>query len=303
MDPHLLRSFVVIARHGHLGRAAADLHLCKPAISNHLKELEQKLEQVLFERSISGMRLTTAGSQLLPVAQKALAALDDVTTAAQQISNRVSGIAAMGTVSDATWLRAPQALNFLHLHYPELSVRLHQGISGQVQRDVLEGRLVAGWILGPVEDAALTTRILSNVRMRVVGPWAWAQQLATASVRELADFPWVDTPTTCAYSRHRHMLFANSGRQPTGVFQVDSECALYGVAAEGLGLSLLREEMALTGQRDGVLAVWPGAVPDLHLRFVISTIRRDEPIGRALVDAALRSWGLSRTNASPRESR
>lgn len=294
MEPNLLRSFLAIASHGQLGRAAIELNLCKPAISSHLKELEQRLEQVLFERSVSGMRLTPAGSLLLPIARKALAALDEVTTAAQQIRNRVAGIADLGTVGDAAWLRAPQVLDLLHRHHPDLSVRLHQGISGQVQRDVLEGRLTAGWVLGPVDDAALTSRVLASVRMRIVGPRAWTKQLATATVRELADFPWVDTPATCAHARHRQTLFAQCGRQPSGLFQADTERAFYAIAVEGLALTLLREEIALVGQREGVLALWPGSVADLHLRFVIPTIRRDEPIGRALFDAAQRSWGLSR---------
>jgi DNA-binding transcriptional LysR family regulator len=303
MDPQLLRSFVAIARNGHLGRAAAELHLCKPAISKHLKELEHLLEHVLFERSIAGMRLTSAGDRLLPMAQKALAALDDVETAAQQIGNRLTGCVDIGTVGDAAWLRAPQFLGILHRHHPELSVFLHQGMSGQVQRDILEGRLTAGWVLGSVDDSALTTRTLTSVRMRVIGPHAWAKQLSTATVRDLADFPWVDTPAGCAHTHHRQSLFAQCGRQPTGRFHADSERALYGIAAEGLALSLLREDVAFAGQREGDLALWPGIFPDLQLRFVIPTIRRDEPIGRALVDAALRSWGMGRPGDSPRGHR
>lgn len=304
MEPHLLRSFVAIAHHGHLGRAAADLHLCKPAISAHLKELEQRLDQVLFERSIAGMRLTDAGSRLLPVAQKALAALAEVSTAAQQLGNRIAGIADIGTIADPVWLRAPQTVNHLYRHCPDLMVRLHHGHSRQIQRDVLQGRLVAGWVLGPVDDPALTTRTLCQVRMRVVGPPSWSGTLSSASLRELADFPWVDTPPTCAYARHRQVLFANSGRQPTGRFQADTERGLCGLVAEGLALSVLRDDLALTGERDGSLAIWPGNVPDLHLRFVIATLRRDEPLGRAVIDAAVRSWNSTRSvGAAPRASR
>ncbi|MBA2481216.1 MAG: LysR family transcriptional regulator, partial [Planctomycetes bacterium] len=251
MDSYLLRSFVVIARNGHLGRSAIELHLCKPALSNHLKELEQTLEQVLFERSGTGMRLTPAGSRLLPIAQKALDAVDEVTTVAHQIGMRVTGRADIGMVGDAIWLRAPQALTLLQRHHPELMVHLHQGVSGNVQRDVLEGRLAAGWVLGPGDYAGLTSWLLTRVGMRIVGPLAWAQQLASASVRELADFPWVDTPATCAHAQHREALFARGGRQPVGHFHADSERAHYGIAAEGLALSFLREEVALAGQQDG----------------------------------------------------
>jgi len=291
MDPHLLRSFVAIARLGHLGRAAAELHLCKPALSTHLKELERRLEQVLFERTASGMRLTSAGTRLLPIANKALAALDDVCAVAKEISSRLSGRADLGTVADSIWLRSAQVVDLLHRHHPDLKVHLHQGLSGQVQRDVLEGRLAAGWMLGPADEPALTTRVLTSVRLRVVGPRAWAQKLKDATIEELADFPWVAAPDTCAYHRHRQFVFASLGRQPQDSCHADTERAMMGLVSEGLGLCLMREELAQAGQRDGNMAIWDGAVPDLHLRFVIPTLRRDEPIGRALMESAVRPWG------------
>lgn len=58
MDTTLLRSFVTLARLGHLGRAAGALQLTKSAISYHLKELENAVHQTLFTRSAGGMDLT-----------------------------------------------------------------------------------------------------------------------------------------------------------------------------------------------------------------------------------------------------
>jgi DNA-binding transcriptional LysR family regulator len=298
MDPTLLRSFVVLARLGHLGRAAGELQLTKPAISYHLKELESAVKHPLFERSPTGMLLTAAGSQLLPVAQQALDALDAVAMTAANLSNRLSGRALIGLIGDAVWLRAPQVVGFLHRHHPDLRVHLHQEVGESIPGAVLEGRLTAGWVLGAVHEAGLAARTLGRVRLSVVGPRAWARQLQHASVGELADFPWVDAPAHSAFTLHRQSLFASSGRLPTSLFQADSERALYGIAAEGLALTLLREDLALTGQEAGDLAIWPGQVPDLHLRFVIPAIRRDEPIGQALFTAVLRAWGQDRGQRS-----
>lgn len=197
----------------------------------------------------------------------------------------------LGTVCDPIWLRASQMVDFLRRHHPELHVHLHQGLSGQVQRDILEGRLTAGWILGPVDEPALTTRVLTSVRMRIVGPRPWAQQIRDASLEELADFPWISSPESCAYHRQRQVVFSGSGRKPRDCCYADSERAMLGLVIEGLGLCLVREEITHSGQRDGSLAVWNGTIADLHLRFAIPTIRRDEPIGRALMDASVRAWG------------
>ncbi len=250
----------------------------------------------LFERHPTGMQLTSAGSQLLPVAQHALDALDAVALTAASLSNRLSGRALIGLIGDAVWLRAPQVVGFLHRHHPDLRVHLHQEVGESIPGAVLEGRLTAGWVLGAVHEAGLAARNLGRVRLSVVGPRSWARQLEQATIGELADFPWVDAPPHSAFTSHRQSLFASSGRLPTGCFQADSERALYGIVAEGLALSLLREDVALAGQAAGDLTIWPGQVPDLMLRFILPMIRQEEPIGQALFAAVMKAWGNEHRN-------
>lgn len=102
-------------------------------------------------------------------------------------------------------------------------------------------------------------------------------------------------PHHSPFTLHRQALFATCGRLPHGCFQADSERAMWSLAAEGLALTLLREDFALEGQQAGALSLWPGAVPDLPLRFVLPTIRQDEPLGEALFVAVMRAWGSGRT--------
>lgn len=163
----------------------------------------------------------------------------------------------------------------------------------------MEGRLAAGWLVGTVDQTGLTSRHLASVRLRVVGPQAWSRQLESASLEELTDFPWVDGPEGGALAQHRQQIFASTGGQPSCPFCADTERAIYGIVTEGLAVGLLREDLALAGQRAGDLCLWPGEVPDLHLRFAMPMIRRDEDIGRALADAVDRSWSSesSRTRA------
>lgn len=290
MDPTILRSFVLVARHSHLGRAATELHLCKPAVSAHLKELERLVRHALFDRTPTGMQLTGTGERLLPYAQRALDAIADFDTAARQGKGRLSGRMDLGLSDDPLWVRAPQALAFLQRHHPDLTIRLRWCEAGRIQRDILEGRLTAGWLVGTVEETGLTSRQLTPVPLRVVAPQAWSRQIQAATLVELADFPWIDAPEGGALTIHRQQLFAPTGGQPTRLLWADTERAVYGLAAEGLAVGLLREDLALAGQRAGDLCLWPGTVPDLHLRFVLPMIRRDEDIGRALADAVDRSW-------------
>jgi DNA-binding transcriptional LysR family regulator len=72
-----LRSFVAVAQTGNLTQAAKRLYTTPPAISAHIKTLEEELATPLFLRSNKGMTLTDKGELLLEKAQLTLdSALD-----------------------------------------------------------------------------------------------------------------------------------------------------------------------------------------------------------------------------------
>jgi len=61
-----LRAFEVSARHLNFTRAAEELHLSPTAVSQHVKNLEQRLGVPLFRRVPRGLALTDEGVALLP---------------------------------------------------------------------------------------------------------------------------------------------------------------------------------------------------------------------------------------------
>ena len=290
MDLNQLRSFVAIADLGRLAIAAQALHLSQPAVSGQLKALEQELGVSLFTRSPSGMALTSAGEQLVPTARQALAATAELTRQARTLSGDLSGTVELGTIGDATWIRAADTLNALAARHPQLRAQLHQRISGQVVQEVAAGRLHGGWVLGPVTDPGLNAHSLQEVELCVVGPRAWADRLARATLADLLDFPWVGTPPTCSHRTLLAELFAPLGRQPAPVTQVDMESSLYGIAAGGIALTLLRATTAAAGEAAGDLARWPGKGPTTHLRFVVPAGGNDEPTIQAVLAAVLSTW-------------
>ena len=79
MDLNHLRSFVAVAQFGHLTRAAEAQHLSQPALSSHIKTLEEQFGVTLFERSSSGMTLTPSGRLLLAEAEQIIAAVARLT--------------------------------------------------------------------------------------------------------------------------------------------------------------------------------------------------------------------------------
>ncbi len=76
MDLTQLRSFAAVARHHHFTRAAEELHLGQPAVSQHIRRLEDELGVALLARTSRSVQVTEAGELLLARVERALAELD-----------------------------------------------------------------------------------------------------------------------------------------------------------------------------------------------------------------------------------
>lgn len=77
LDLRLLRTFVHAARSRSISATALQVSRTQSAVTMQIQRLEDALDQTLFHRSGSGIRLTESGKRLLPVAERVLRAHDE----------------------------------------------------------------------------------------------------------------------------------------------------------------------------------------------------------------------------------
>ena len=290
MDLTQLRAFVTVAREGNLTRAAARLHLTQPAVSLQVKALQQSLKLQLFSRSPSGMSLTAEGLKLLPMAEKILAGSQEMLQAAHSLTTTLSGKLAIGTILDPAFTRLGAFLKTLVEAYPQVSPQLQQGMSGWVQQQVQQGSLDVGYFLGPPapDIHALT---LTSVTYYVVAPEGWRQRVQGKDWATLAGLPWVWSPPASVHNRLLTEVFAAQHmNEPVKVALVDQEASMLDLVKSGIGLSLVRDSIALRESQAYGLAIADKARLDTELSFICQASRKQEAAIAAALSLMEQLW-------------
>lgn len=124
METEQLRAFIAIARWNSFSEAASQLRLTQPAVSKRIAALEHKLGAPLFDRSNKGLRLTQAGSTLLPRAEHILLELEQARKAITDLAGEVRGELRLATSHHLGLHKLPPVLRQFCAAYPEVNLQL-----------------------------------------------------------------------------------------------------------------------------------------------------------------------------------
>lgn len=327
-DLHILRAFVAVAREGNVSRAAARLHLSQPAVSLQLKRLADDTGLLLFTRTPQGLALAADGAALLPQAERVLDAVGDFHLAAQRLHSTVRGVLRIGTILDPQFTRLGAFLRELVESAPQVATELRQGMSGSVLAQIGRGELDVGFYLGEPEEAGrkemptpspqarhalasgakpaaaaavmdeaataggglFATRTLTRFSYRVVAPAGWGPQVLGRDWKALAALPWLGTPPESAHHRLLGAVFGTLGLAPRRVALVDQEASMLDLLKSGVGLSLVRDSIAIRESQAHGLVIADRVQLDCRLQFVSLASRLDEPVVASAWAALGRVW-------------
>jgi len=290
MDLNHLRSFVAVAQFGHLTRAAETLHLSQPALSAHIKSLEEEFGVPLFGRSSSGMALTPAGRRLLTEAEQIIGAVEHLKHSAQDLRGEPTGSLKLGTVLEPAIIRVGDLLVRSGERYPQIDIELNQVMSSDALARVRGGTLDASFYFGPRPEADFASVHLRDLVYRVTMPAAWAEELVDAPWDSVAQRPWIVAPEPSSHRRLVMEMFRDRGPQPERIVEADNESVINNLVESGVGVSLIRDEIATQSVEAARSVVWPGPEITTQLWLVHSADRETDPLIAALLDALREVW-------------
>ena len=292
MEIYQLRACVTVARIGHLTRAAEVLHVTQPAVSGQNKALEEELGIALFDRKPGRIVLTRAGERMLPEAEKVLDASGALLAQARALQGEVSGSLVIGTVGDPDSLRLGSLLGGLVSALPLLDIKTRAGDAEVLREAVATATLQASFYIGPHIPRDVSGLPLQSLHYRIAAPFSFSQRILHAGWREIADMPWIGAPATSHAQTLLRDLFARQGLLPNITLESDHTAAPQSLVRSGLGLALLREDVAIPMAEHDQVVIWPHTRVAAMLSFIYPKAAEHDPAIVAALSVLRTVWGL-----------
>ena len=292
MDILKLRSFVMVARLGHLTRAAERLALTQPAVTAHIKAIEQEIGIALFDRAPGRITLTRSGEVLLGEAEHVLSVFEGFARKAKQIKGEVTGSMLIATVDDADFIKLGALLYGLRSALPLLHIKTRLVLADDVVNGVKNGDFDAGFYIGAIDHPDFAVLPLRSIAYCTVGPADYGEQLAQAGWRAVAELPWIAGPERSHVSRLLRQLFAQQGVLPNEAVECDQLPSMLDLVRSGLGMGLVREELALAAAEKGEVAIWPHGRIESQLSFIYRVAEEHDPAIVGMLSVLRDHWQI-----------
>jgi DNA-binding transcriptional LysR family regulator len=292
MDVHLrdLRYFVAVAQHLHFGRAAQELFVSQPALSKQIRALESRLRVRLFDRDQRAVRLTTAGTALLPRALETL----DAWSAAERVLGAVAQAAASTLhVGMSTGLGRgllPAVRSRLADIAPRVTLQIRQVAwhdpTGGLSATMDEGNDAAFvWLPFTEPDRFETLTVAVESRLVMLSSKHPLAGQAAVAFESLLDEPFLALPAAGGAARDFWLASDSRAGRPAVIgAEIASTDETREALVAGLGVCLVAEGNSALFEHDQIAVRPVTGIPPAEL---VLAWRRDDkrPLLHALVEA------------------
>jgi DNA-binding transcriptional LysR family regulator len=251
MDAIDLKVFEVVARHGSMNRAAAELNTVQSNITARVRALEVELGVPLFHRHARGVKVTPAGRRMLPFSARISRLLSDAKAAARD-DGVPGGVLEIGTLETTASLRLPSVLASFTKAYPKVRPVVTTGTTCSLIEDVVECRLEGAFVAGPVDHPDLQQENVFREELVLVTPCSIRGMEDLSSINELKTIVF---RVGCSYRVRLDNLLNKAGILVAQPLEFGSIEAILGCVAAGVGITLLPKGVVVAAWRDGQVAM------------------------------------------------
>lgn len=245
MELRHLRYFIAVAEELHFGRAAQNLGISQPPLSQQIQALEQELGARLFERTNRRVELSEAGRLFLEEARLVLAQVDKAADVARRAQLGELGELKIGFTSSAPFSSSiPKAIYAFRQQFGAVHLHLNE-MSSQAVADALLDETIEIGLMRPLllSDRLVVTELFREPLVAVINA---AHPLATGSedglhMAALSNEPFVFFPRSYGSGLYAQLLSLarQAGFSPHFAQEASEAMTIIGLVSAGLGGSVL----------------------------------------------------------------
>jgi DNA-binding transcriptional LysR family regulator len=284
MRTEQLEYAAAVARLGSFRRAAEELHISQPALSETVRNLERELGVDMFQRGRAGASLSDDGRELLAHLTGVLDAVDGLRRAADA-HHHTARMVRVATVNAGTSPVLTPVISAFRAMYPDTQVEVVGAQEAEIHRGLREGSLDLGLVTSlPGDDAPPeleSARLIAGPAVVCLRPQDELAAQVEVTVDELIAAPLI--VMRAGYLMHRYLHRLLGERRPRVAYSTDGAEMGKLMVAEGLGVTLLPRFSVIGDplQRGGFITCRPLAeAPDPEIELVLRR-RRSDARGRS----------------------
>lgn len=198
----LYRVFYEVAKTGNITKASQSLMISQPAVSKHIKHLEQDLDATLFIRSKKGVTLTENGRTLYKYINQAMTSIQKAETSIEGLKNKEFGTVRIGVSTTLSRYFLLSHLQQFHEKYPNISIEIFTDPTSFMIQDLKQGNI--DFILCKIPERKypdIDTTILDYLHpVFIVGKPYKSLSLQKIPLEMLTEYPLL-LPKNCSTTR------------------------------------------------------------------------------------------------------
>ncbi|HLX44921.1 MAG TPA: LysR substrate-binding domain-containing protein [Bryobacteraceae bacterium] len=267
MELRQLRYFVSIAENLHFRRAAEQLSIAQPALSQQIQKLERELGVRLLERTQRRVSLTDAGAVFLERARLTLNEAEEAVRLARLAGRGEIGHLGVGAVTSALYGVFPEVVRVFRERHRQVHLTLHELAGNEQTRALRDGRIQVSFLRPPIDEADIEVRTITREPWVVALPTAHRfARRSRVALKMLAAESFVSFPRDLAPVLYDQLIsMCNRAGFSPRIVQEGQMQTIVSLVAAGIGVALVPATLENLSRRGVVYRPLTGAVAKLQL--------------------------------------
>lgn len=299
LENYRVQVFRAVAEQASFRRAAEQLHISQPSVSQHVQLLEEELGTRLLERTSTGVLLTPAGERLLNYAHRSSRMSQQLLTELATLEGQPGGTLHLAASTTVAQYLLPRMLAGFRKDHPRIALTARSGNTQQVTDWLLAAEVDLGLIEGPPTSKEVKVEPFLDDRLTVIvprkHPWANHTISRSVSLEQLKKASFLLREPGSGTRRVMEQALRRAGlriHQLSIAMELDSTGAIVSAVEAGLGVGIVSEFAIQKELRLGTITAVN--VTGLVMKRAFSIVRKRGPVEAGPV-TAFRQFALNQS--------